>query len=207
MANEFEQNMPSYRLAQTHHGDDLQEVARRELNDQNRWTELLWLNKLAWPYLTDDPAAVKDGVLLNGSLIRIPAPAGVYTDKTDYAQIFERDCLMRNRRLQTENGDLAVVAGIPNLSQQLNHRVRTPTGQLTRHPDYGCRVFEMLGTITGPTKTALGASYVKAAIKSDYRVQKVNSTVATQNGDALSVAADLTPIAGGAVDLDFTDLK
>ncbi len=207
MANDFEQPMPSYRLAQTHYGDDLQEVARRELNDQNRWAELLWLNKLVWPYLTDDPTAVTDGVLLNGSLIRIPAPAGVYTDKSDYAQIFERDCMMRNRRLVTENGDLAVVAGIDNLKQQLNHRVRTPAGQLTRHPEYGCRIYEMFGVVTGPAKTALGASYVKAAIKADYRVSTVNSTVATQNGDVLSVAADLTPIAGGAVDLDFTDLK
>lgn len=201
MANEFERQMPSYRLVQTQYGDDLQAVARRELNDANRWAELLWLNSLTYPYLTDDPTAVKDGVLLNGSLIRVPAPAGVYTEKTDYDQLFERDCLMVNRRLKAVDGDLAVCSGLDNLTQQLNHRIRTPTGQLHRHPEYGCKVNLLHGVVTGPTKTTLGAGYVKASLKADYRVASVNSVVATQNGDAMSISADLTPIAGAAIDL------
>ncbi len=203
MANDFEQVMPSYRLVQTQYGDDLQEVARRELNDQNRWAELLWLNGLKYPYLTDDPTAVGDGVLLNGSLIRVPAPAGIYTDKEDYDQLFERDVLMVNRRLKAVDGDLAVCAGLDNLSQQLNHRIRTPTGQVHRHPEYGCKINHLHGVVTGPAKTSLGAGYVKASLKADYRVATVNSVQAVQNGDAMSVSADLTPIAGAAIDLDI----
>lgn len=203
MANDFEQVMPSYRLVQTQYGDDLQEVARRELNDQNRWAELLWLNGLKYPYLTDDPSAVVDGVLLNGSLIRVPAPAGIYSDKEDYDQLFERDVLMVNRRLKAVNGDLAVCSGLDNLSQQLNHRIRTPTGQVHRHPEYGCKINSLHGVVTGPTKTTLGAGYVKASLKADYRVATVNSVQAVQNGDAMSVSADLTPIAGAAIDLDI----
>lgn len=203
MANEFEQAMPSYRLVQTQYGDDLQEVARREMNDEKRWAELIWLNGLVYPYLTDDAAAVTSGVLLNGSLIRVPAAAGIYSDKTDYDQLFERDVLLVNRRLKAVNGDLAVCSGLDNLKQQLNHRIKTPTGQLHRHPEYGCKVNLLHGQITGPTKTALGAGYVKAALKAEYRVASVGTVTATQNGDAMTVDANLTPIAGAAIDIQI----
>ncbi|WOL24231.1 hypothetical protein fHeYen801_021 [Yersinia phage fHe-Yen8-01] len=206
MTNEFEQPMPTYRLAETHHSDDLEKVATRELGDANRWIELVWLNSLVFPYLTDDETQATDGVLLTGSLIRVPAPAGLYSDKTDYDQIFERDVKMNNRRMQAENGDLAIVSGIPNLSQQLNHRIRTPMGQLVRHPQYGCRVFSLFGKVTGPLKTILAAEYVKVAIKGDYRVARVDSVKATTNGDATSVRADLQAIAGAALDLSIPDL-
>lgn len=205
MANEFEQPMPTYRLAKTNYGDDLQEVARRELGDESRWVEILWLNSLSFPYLTDDPAMVTEGVLLNGSLIRVPAPASVYApDKVDYDQIFERDCKMVNRRLKVENGDIAVVGGLDNLSQQLNHRVRTPTGQVHRHPEYGCSIFKLHGTVQGPLKTSMAASFLKSSLKADYRVSSVVSATVRVNGDAMIGVAHLETIAGGKVDIETT---
>lgn len=205
MATEFEQAMPSYRLAQTLFGDDLQEVARRELGDENRWVEILWLNSLSYPYLTDDPALVTETVLLNGSLIRIPAPSGIYSpNKVDYDQVFERDCKMVNRRLTVENGDIAVVAGIENLKQQLNHRVRTPTGHVHRHPEYGCGIFKLHGRVQGPIKTVLAANYLKSSLKADYRVASVDSATVTVNGDAMLGVAYLETIAGGKIDIKAT---
>lgn len=194
--------MPSYRLAETHAGDTLQRVAAREMGDANRWPELVWLNKLVSPYLTDDESAVRDGVLLTGSLIRIPAPVGVNTDAAERAQVYERDCRMVNRRLVDDgNGDIAVVAGVPNLTQQLKHRVITPRGQATRHPEYGCLVWLLQGKVTGPTASMLGAQYVKAAIKADYRVSSVPSATAEVTGDATRITATAEAIAGGKVDI------
>jgi phage baseplate assembly protein W len=199
---EFERQMPSYRLAETHAGDTLPRVAAREMGDANRWPELVWINNLTSPYLTDIPSEASDTVLLTGSLIRIPAPTGVNTDATERAQVYERDCKMVKRRLVDDGkGDFAIVAGTDNLTQQLTHRIVTPRRQLVRHPDYGCLVWELQGKVTGPVAALLGAKYVKAAVQADYRVSSVTSATAEVTGDATRITATAEAIAGGKVDI------
>ncbi|WP_288075265.1 hypothetical protein [Pseudomonas sp.] len=199
---EFEREMPSYRLAETHAGDTLQRVAAREMGDANRWPELVWINNLTSPYLTDIPAEASTTVLLTGSMIRIPAPTGINTDATERAQVYERDCKMVKRRLTDDgNGDFAVVAGTDNLTQQLKHRIVTPRGQLVRHADYGCLVWLLQGKVAGPTANLLGAQYVKAAVQADYRVSSVISSTAEVDGDATRITATAEAIAGGKVDI------
>jgi phage baseplate assembly protein W len=199
---EFEREMPSYRLAETHAGDTLQRVAAREMGDANRWPELVWINNLTSPYLTDTPAEASDTVLLTGSMIRIPAPTGVNTDATERAQVYERDCKMVKRRLTDDgNGDFAVVSGTDNLTQQLKHRIVTPRGQLVRHADYGCLVWLLQGKVAGPTASLLGAQYVKAALQADYRVSSVISSTAEVDGDVTRITATAEAIAGGKVDI------
>lgn len=197
----FESLSPKYRLVQTLWDDDLQAVAQREMGNPDRWPELVWLNKLTHPYLTTDPRRVSASVLLAGSLLKVPAPVGVWRD-TDTGQVFERDCEMDRRRLQVdEGGDLSVVAGVDNFRQQILHRVVTPKGQARRHPEYGCQVWRLLGRVNGPTGALLGAQYVRASLASDYRVKEVRSSVATVNGDALNVDAVVVGIDGAVVDL------
>lgn len=199
---DFEREMPSYRLAETHAGDTLQRVAAREMGDANRWPELIWINNLTPPYLTDVPDNASGTVLLTGSMIRIPAPTGVNTDATERAQVYERDCKMVKRRLTDDgNGDFAVAAGTENLTQQLKHRIVTPRGQLTRHADYGCLVWELQGKVAGPMAGLLGAQYVKAALQADYRVSSVTSATAVVNGDVTDIRATAEAIAGGKVDI------
>lgn len=199
---EFEREMPSYRLAETHAGDTLQRVAAREMGDANRWPELVWINNLTSPYLTDILAEASATVLLTGSMIRIPAPTGVNTDATERAQVYERDCKMVKRRLTDDgNGDFAVVSGTDNLKQQLTHRIVTPRGQLVRHADYGCLVWLLHGKVAGPTASLLGAQYVKAALQADYRVSSVTSSTAEVDGDTTRITATAEAIAGGKVDI------
>lgn len=202
---EFEQPMPEYRLIQTHFGDTLQDVANRELGDENRWIELIWLNDLLYPYLTDDPAKATANVILNGSLIRVPAVAGVNDltrNQAEPGQIYERDIKMTNRRLTlNEKGDIAVVAGVENLEQQLRHRINTPKGQLRRHADYGCRIHELRGKVNGPLAAHLAREYLKAAIKAEYRIARITSLQASSEGDVIRAAAVGEAIAGDSVDL------
>lgn len=198
----FESSEPTYRLAETHFGDDLQAVALREVGDANRWTELVWLNKLVHPYITDDPRRVVPGVILSGGYIKVPAPVGVWTDDASRGQVYERDCALVNKQLREDaSGDLSVFAGSDNLRQQLSHRVVTPVGQARRHPEYGCLIWRLMGRVNGATAGLLGAEYVKAALRADYRVAKVDFSTAAIQRDSINVKARAVAIEGSAVDL------
>lgn len=199
--SEFERELPPFRLAQTHHGDDLQAVADRETGDANRWTELVWLNTLTHPYITDNPGLVSETVLLSGAFIRIPAPIGLTVAGASTGQVFERDCVMTGRLLSTEDGDLSVVTGAKNLRQQLQHRIDTPRGQARRHPDYGSLHHRLLGTVNGPVAGMLAAEYVKSALGADYRVASVPYSRAEVLGDRLVITAQAKAIDGGVVDV------
>lgn len=200
--SDFERQLPAFRLVETHHGDDLQSVAARELGDANRWAELVWINGLVHPYITDDEARVTDGVLLSGQFIKVPAAAGVYTDAAQKGQVYERDCAMVGRQLQDDGaGDFAILTGVDNLRQQLQHRIDTPRGQARRHPEYGCLIYRLLGKINGPTASMLGGQYVKSAAEADYRVKSVDYAKATVVGDSVKIEARAIAIEGGAVDI------
>lgn len=202
--SEFERDLPSYRLAETNFGDDLQAVAARELGDANRWPELVWINRLRHPYLTDDSRAVSDGVLLNGAFIKVPAPAGVYSDAAEKGQVYERDCRLVAKQLTVDSGgDLAILSGADNLRQQIEHRVITPRGQARRHPEYGCLVWRLIGTKNGPVAGTMAASYIKSAVRADYRIRDVPDCKAEVIGDAIRINAKAIAIEGGVVDLKY----
>lgn len=199
---EFSRELPSYRLVKTHFGDDLQAVAHREMGDANRWPELVWINRLVYPYLTDNEQLVAPGVLLNGSLLKVPSPRSALSDDADTGQVYERDCQLQGKLLMDDGaGDLAVVAGVQNLKQQLEHRVVTPRGQARRHPEYGNLVWRLLGKVNGAIAGALGSRFVKSAISADYRVASVPTSVAVVQGDSLRITATAEAIEGSAVDL------
>lgn len=200
--SEFEREHPLYRLTETHHGDDLQAIANREMGDANRWPELVWINELVWPYITDDPLRVVPGVLLSGSLIKVPAPGGFKEDKSSTEEVYERDCVLRGKLLAADpGGDFEIVAGVKNLNQQLSHAINTPRGQARRHPEYGCLVWRLLGTINGPVAGMLGAEYVKSTLLADYRVASVPSSSATIEGDKVQVSATAEAITGMKIKL------
>jgi phage baseplate assembly protein W len=202
--SEFTQKMPAYRLAQTHRGDDLQAVASRELGDANRWPQLVWINNLRHPYITGNDQLAGDGVLLAGSLIKVPSPVGFTADSPDRSAVYERDCALANKQLSDDGaGDLSVLTGADNLRQQLTHVIITPRGQARRHPEYGCRIWRLLGTVNGPAAGLMGAQYVKASLASDFRVARVDFSRAEVVGDAVRVTARAVAIDGGVVDVSL----
>lgn len=198
----FTRNTPAFRIAPVHRGDDVQAVAGRELGDANRWPELVWLNELVWPYVTDDPARAGDGVIISGAFIKIPAPVGVPSRAGDTGQVFERDCVLADKRLQaTDGGDIAIVTGSSNLVQQLTHRINTPRSQMRRHPSYGCMLYRILGRVNGEAQNLMATEYARSAILSDYRIKSVPQISVVAAGDAISVNARAMTIEGGHVDI------
>lgn len=199
--SEFEKSLPNFRLAQTHFGDTLQDVAARELGNANRWIELVWINQLSYPYLADVDTG-QAGIIIAGQNIRIPSAVGMPNDASDGDEAFERDCALVGRRLAADEfGDFLILSGADNLKQQLKHRIDTPMGQARRHPAYGCRIWQMLGKVTGPLAGTLGAGYVKASLKADYRVSQVTATSAEVVGDVVRVTTQVQAISGGKVDV------
>lgn len=199
--SDFERVMPAYRLAQIRRGDTLRAIAYRELGDANRWPELVWINNLIAPYVTDNAGQATSQVLLAGDLIKIPSPSGVADNKTTEVELYGADLALTDGRLSAVDGDFALVAGRPNLLQQLGNAVETPRGQLQFHPDYGCKIHALKGAKNNAVAASLGAGYVKAVVMADYRISSVTSAVAVVSGDKMEVTVKANALNGGGVEL------
>lgn len=198
----FDQELPAFRLIETYKGDTLQTIAARVLGDANQWVDLVWLNKLVHPYITDDASIAGANVLLSGTLIKVPAATGYQFGQEEPGQAYERDCKMQDKRLQVDaGGDILVVAGVDNLRQQLKNRVDTPRGQLVRHPTYGCLIYRLRGRRNNPSINKMAAEYLRSTLQDDYRVESVENVLAEISGDKISVRARAVAIEGGAIDL------
>lgn len=193
----WEKSLTGYRQVETRHGDTLERIALRELGDASRWYDLAHLNGLRPPYLTDDPAAASPRTPLTGTLLMVPAsasvPSGVAdpasTGATDPAALFGRDIGLSQGWLTAEaTGDLAVTTGLANLDQALSHRLETDPGELLYHPDYGCRVRDLLGHGINPALGQLGAAFVDQALRADPRVARTEAARITFGAETLRVS-------------------
>ncbi len=195
-----------YRFVEVLHGDTLQAIAARELGDASRWAEIVSYNDLKPPYLTGDTLQVTHGVVLYGSLIRLPASAPVISSTNDPDKVFERDVRLTAGRLGvTEGGDIDVVSGVANLKQALQHRVDTDRGELIYHAqEYGSLVRRLVGAVNGPTAGLLAAEYAKAAVLTDPRISAVTSASAEMSGDVITVSVEAQPVVGRPVEVQIT---
>lgn len=79
--------------------------------------------------------------------------------------------------------DLETLSGVDNLKQALLLRFLTPAGELTSlgHPDYGSRLFELIGELNTQTNRNRAKMYVLQALAAEPRVKEVRSVQVTQN--------------------------
>lgn len=205
MTTPFDTPLVGYRFVQTESFDTLQQVAARELGDASRWTEIVAINNLLPPYLTDDPEAVTAHVLPNGSYLVIPA-ASPSARNPDPNGVFGQDLkLTPDGLLDIDGTDFAVVSGVDNLVQALTNALRTDQGELLFHPAYGSLIRRILGSVTGPTAGLLAAKYAKQTVEADSRITSVTSSVATISGDVISVAVKSQTVTGATQPIS-TDL-
>src|SRR5947209_6207967 len=71
--------------------------------------------------------------------------------------------------------DLAIWSGVKNLEQALLLRFLTPVGALAGlgHPDYGSRLFELIGKLNDETNRNIAKLYVLLALEEEPRVEDV----------------------------------
>jgi phage baseplate assembly protein W len=92
--------------------------------------------------------------------------------------------------------DLARVTGVDCLSQALILRLLSPAGSLAPlgHPDYGCRLGELIGELNTETTRARAKVFVLQALAGEPRVTKVlrlDVTTAPADRTTLEVRAQL----------------
>jgi hypothetical protein len=193
--------LAGFRFVQIRQGDTLHSIAARELSDTTKWSDLIAINGLSYPYITGDPSQASDTVKLYGDLLIVPAAVAQVQASADPAAVYGADLLLQNGQLVAENGDFATVSGLPNLMQALYNRLGTRLRELLFHLDYGNGVFGLIGKAGGPAGTLLAAQLVKASLLQEARLASVNSVTCTDVGDELQVQANVSPIASAAVNL------
>lgn len=199
----FEREVGGFRYAQTHYGDDLRRVALRELGSAERWPELVAINGLVPPYLTDDSGQVADGVLLTGATILVPVPQGDAAITTDPSQVFLADVKVYNGEMQFDSGDLSVVSGEQNFLQSLKHRLATRKREMLFHPDYGNQTHLLLGAKNGPLRAQLATFYLRSALLEDDRVNDVKSISTSVSGDVIRLDAVVEAISGKQIQFNM----
>jgi phage baseplate assembly protein W len=198
----FDHPIDGFRRVQLLQGETLQQLALRELGDAARWVDIAHLNGLRPPYVTGDPAEASGTVALYGAVLLVPAATAEISADTDPDTVFGTDIrLLNGLPVIDDNGDVVMISGRANLSQAITHRIVTRPGELLFHPAYGCHVHRLKGDANGPAAALLGGEYVKAALRSDPRIQDAPSATVEAAGDALRIAAVATTIAGKRVDV------
>src|SRR5215472_14527745 len=79
--------------------------------------------------------------------------------------------------------DLDTIEGVGNLQQALLLRFLTHVGELAvlGHPDYGSRLFELIGELNNDTNRSLAKLYTLEALEAEPRVQQVLSVDVAQS--------------------------
>lgn len=86
-------------------------------------------------------------------------------------------------RVETNQSDLEVHSDVDNLVQALLLRFLTPVGEmeLLGHPDYGSRLFELIGELNNETNRNRAKLFTLQALQAEPRVKEVRSVDVTQN--------------------------
>lgn len=199
MSDDFTRDYSGFRWVETRRGDTLRALAARELQDASRWWEIASINQLTPPYLTDDPAAVRAGVVLTGARLAVPAGTDLVQAAVDAALVFGIDVQLTQGRLTATGGDLDVIAGAPNLTQAIRHVVQTDLGGLIWHPQYGCGVHALLGQRNGPQAMLMADALVRRAVQRDARIDHITASTTTVGADIVRVELTAMAINGVTV--------
>lgn len=185
----FQKTAIGFRQVPTNVGDTPRTIALRELGDAARWTDVVALNGLRPPYLTDSLSEAGPGVLLAGQQnIRVPAAPPPASGIADPLSVFGTDIALPKGRIGvTPGGDMATIAGVPNLDQALRNVLATHTRDLAYHPRYGTDVYRLIGQGGTATADRLAVAFVARAVRADRRISRILSADGTLSGDTIRV--------------------
>lgn len=103
-------------------------------------------------------------------------------------------------RTRIEAGqDLDILSKVDNLVQALLLRFLTPVGEMAQlgHPDYGSRLFELIGELNSETNRNRAKLFTLQALQAEPRVKEIRSVTVTQNRavpEQMDIRVSLLPV-------------
>lgn len=183
-------------------GMSLERLAQQELGDSTRWGEIVEVNNLKAPYISDDPNESRDGVLKAGSNILIPqptlngfsqTPVGKQNKLTKGMSEVERNLGVDLKvdsnfdLVLSSSGDLEVVAGASNMAQGTVLKLSYEPGDVMLYPSLGAGL--TVGKKFPPLEDI--KDRVTNSLLQDPRVSKVADLALTREGSALYIQFNL----------------
>lgn len=183
-------------------GLTLERMAQRELGDSSRWGEIVEVNGLKAPYITDDRSSTAEGVLRPGDDVLIPTPAVNGFSQVPAAKEIRttRGLSELERSLGTDlkvtgdfdlaisnAGDLEVVSGVSNMAQAVLVKLGYERGEVMRYPELGSGVIP--GVKFPPIESIKDG--VTNTLLQDTRVQAVEDLSIMRDGGALYLSFNL----------------
>ncbi|MEM7713194.1 MAG: GPW/gp25 family protein [Cyanobacteria bacterium P01_A01_bin.68] len=76
--------------------------------------------------------------------------------------------------IQNIQRDLVTVVGVDNLTQAIVNRLHTRQGELANlgHPDYGSRLYQLVGELNNNRTRALAELYIRECLAQESRIQE-----------------------------------
>jgi len=183
-------------------GQTLERIAQVELGDSSRWGEIVELNELKAPYVTDDLSSTALNILRPGDKYLIPtpirngfsqAPAAKDIKTTEGLTELERS-LGSDLKLTSKfdlalssSGDFEVVSGADNMAQAVLTKLQYERGEVIRYPELGADL--VVGT-KFPALETLRDGVINTLLQ-DNRIQTVENLRLDRDNSGVTVAFDL----------------
>lgn len=207
MVNRFDGNIQLFanqavKQIKLEKGLTLERLAQKELGDSTRWGEIVEVNNLKAPYISEDPQESREGVLRPGQNILIPiplqngfsqVPVGKENKLTKGMSELEKSLgtdLKINSDFDlvlTSSGDLELVAGADNMAQAVLLKLSYEPGEVMRHPQLGSGV--IVGRKFPPIEDI--KDRITQTLLQDRRIEKVEGLVLIRENSGLSIQFNL----------------
>lgn len=184
------------------YGITLERLAQQELGDSTRWGEIVEVNNLKAPYISNDPQESRDGVLRPGQNILIPipvrsgfsqVPVGKENKLTKNMSELERSLgtdLKVNKDFDliiSSSGDLELVAGAANMAQGTILKLSYEPGEVMLYPELGSGL--MVGSKFPPVEEI--KDRITNSLLQDSRIEKVADLSLIRENSALYISFNL----------------
>lgn len=183
-------------------GTSLERLAQIELGDSTRWGEIVEVNNLKAPYVSDDPQEARDGVLKAGSNILIPtpvlngfsqAPNGKENKLTIGMSELEKSLGVDFKidssfdLVMSSSGDLEIIAGAENMAQGTILKLSYDPGDVMAYPELGAGI--QIGKKFPPIEDL--KDRVTNTLLQDSRVQRVADLALRRESSGLFITFNL----------------
>jgi hypothetical protein len=180
-------------------GTSLERLALERLGDASRWPELVELNQLKAPYVTQDLSDTRENLIKPGDKILIPQPIvfGFGSTPTNRETFInegltevERNLgidlkLNENNDLEfTNKNDINLVLGAENAAQAILLKLAIEKGEILDHPDLGVGL--QIGKKT-PVLTEVQADIINT-LTQDPRFEEVQDLTIRQDGGTFNIS-------------------